>query len=543
MESNFYSPNLINSLPQDFQEKIQKTWPKVGKKWLTELPNLLKTLSKKWSLHDIEPFKNLSYHFVAKALQSNVASVVLKIGCDPEVSLNEYRALRHFSGSGSIQVLDYDEANFALLLEAAIPGIPLNALKSKEEAISAYADVVQMLSLIPKPFQDFPHVRTWLESIEKMNDARIDYAWIEKSQRLRQFLLSSSPSEREYLCHGDLHFDNVISQGDYFVSIDPKGIIGEMAFEASAFDLVSTEEMENPNFDSEILLDRVHQLAAALKLNPERLLGWIFLRIMLSIQWSIEDQGDPSRMIKMGERIYPILSTQSKNLDKEIAEWALEALSSHGYTLKNNLPEDVKDTPWSCVVRFETTDGYIYLKQTPKLLGLEASITQILHDQFHASVPKVIAHNAELDCFLMKDAGRPLREVLKKQFDAALLCKAIDQFTSLQLAVADHVDIFLEIGVPDWRLDKLPGLYQQLLSKKDLLIADGLSEREIIELTTLIPKISNVCQKLSGYSIKQSLVQPDFHDNNILIEGSCGRTPKNVSPVTRMALKAIYQQF
>ncbi len=206
-----------------------------------------------------------------------------------------------------------------------------------------------------------------------------------------------------------------------------------------------------------------------------------------------------------------------KNMNKEIIQWSCGYLSSHGYALRSELPEDVKDTPWSCVVRFSTTDGYIYLKQTPKLLGLEAQITQILHDQFHASVPEVIAHHAELDCFLMKDAGRSLREVLKKQFDVALLCKSIDQFTSMQLAVADHIDIFLDIGVPDWRLDKLPNLYNQLLSKKDLLIADGLSEIEISELKTLTPKVSNLCQKLSGYSIKQSLVQPDFHDNNLLI--------------------------
>ena len=149
---------------------------------------------------------------------------------------------------------------------------------------------------------------------------------------------------------------------------------------------------------------------------------------------------------------------------------------------------------------------------------MEAAIIQILHDQFHASVPEVIAHNAELNCFLMKDAGRPLREILKKQFDAALLCKAIDQFTSLQLAVADHVNIFLDIGVPDWRLDKLPDLYKQLLSQKDILIADGLSEIEISELETLLPKVSNLCKKLSGYSIKQTIVQSDFHDNNMLID-------------------------
>jgi hypothetical protein len=205
-------------------------------------------------------------------------------------------------------------------------------------------------------------------------------------------------------------------------------------------------------------------------------------------------------------------------LHKKIIQWGCNALSSLGYTLKNNLPKTVVDTPWSCVLRFATSDGSVYLKHTPALLALEANIIHILRAQFHASVPVVIAQNAELDCFLMQDAGRPLREVLKQKFDVALLCKAIDQFTALQFAVADQVEVFLEIGVPDWRLNKLPDLYKEVISQKGLLIADGLSERESDVLEALIPKVSHACQKLSDYSIPQTLVQPDFSDNNILIE-------------------------
>jgi len=205
---------------------------------------------------------------------------------------------------------------------------------------------------------------------------------------------------------------------------------------------------------------------------------------------------------------------------QDITDWGYNKLLTFGYTLKNKQPDSVQDTPWSYVVRFETSDGYIYLKHTPEKLALEPTITQILHDQFHASVPKVIAHNTELNCFLMKDAGRPLREILKQQFNAELLCEAIDQFTSIQLTVADDVNVFLNIGVPDWRLDKLPDLYKQLLSRKDILMADGLSEAEIITLERLLPTVSKLCKKLSSYSIKQTIVQCDFHDNNILIAGT-----------------------
>lgn len=221
---------------------------------------------------------------------------------------------------------------------------------------------------------------------------------------------------------------------------------------------------------------------------------------------------------------YSVMTTEpvtgNDNLNKEVIHWGYSYLSSQGYTLKSKIPENVQDTPWSYVGRFATSDGYIYLKHTPKLLALEAVITRILHHQFHAAVPEIIAHNSSLNCFLMKDAGRALREILKKQFDAALLCQGIEQFISIQMLVADHVTVFLDIGVPDWRLDKFPDLYKQLLSQKDILIADGLSEIELSELGKLLPKLTNLCKKLSDYSIKQTIVQPDFHDNNMLIDDS-----------------------
>jgi len=210
--------------------------------------------------------------------------------------------------------------------------------------------------------------------------------------------------------------------------------------------------------------------------------------------------------------------TKNDGLNREIIQWGYQYLSSHGYVLTSNFPENVQNTPWSYVIRFATLDGYIYLKHTPNLIALEAIIIRMLSEKLHVSVPEVIAHNAELNCFLMKDAGNTLREILKKQFDVNLLCKAIEQFTSLQISAADHVDIFIDIGVPDWRLDKLPHLYRQLLLQKDILRADGITEIEINELEALIPKISNLCQKLAVYSIKQTIVQPDFNDNNMLID-------------------------
>jgi hypothetical protein len=90
-------------------------------------------------------------------------------------------------------------------------------------------------------------------------------------------------------------------------------------------------------------------------------------------------------------------------------EWAMTALQQ---TKLNT--EIVVQTPWSRLIRINTGDELFYLKTTPELIALESKIIQLLHDQFRAPVPTVIAHNAELHCFLMKDAGTSLRSILKK---------------------------------------------------------------------------------------------------------------------------------
>ncbi len=162
------------------------------------------------------------------------------------------------------------------------------------------------------------------------------------------------------------------------------------------------------------------------------------------------------------------MEMDAKFSHQALITWGVKTLLALGYTLKTKQPEIVQETPWSYVARFLTSNGFVYLKQTPQKLALEASILDVLHKQFHAPVPEVIANNERLNCFLMKDAGQSLRGLLKHAFDEMLLLKAIAQFTALQRVVAEQFDVLLNMGVPDYRLEKLPELYRALLSKKIL---------------------------------------------------------------------------
>lgn len=99
---------------------------------------------------------------------------------------------------------------------------------------------------------------------------------------------------------------NIIKHKNCWLAIDPKGIIGEMAFEAAAFDLLNKDE-EDSTEAANLLKSRIQLLATSLKISTVRLTAWIFLKIMLSIQWFIEDQGDPTRMLNAAHSIYPLL--------------------------------------------------------------------------------------------------------------------------------------------------------------------------------------------------------------------------------------------
>lgn len=173
---------------------------------------------------------------------------------------------------------------------------------------------------------------------------------------------------------------------------------------------------------------------------------------------------------------------------------------------------------WSSVIQFITTAGYFYLKQTPPALFLEPKIMQLLANQLHASVPIIITSSDELHCFLMKDAGQTLRKYLKAEFQPDLLCRAIKEFTAIQRSAENHIASFLALGVPDWRLDKLSNLYEQLINQTKFLKAEGITDEELQILHDLSLKISEQCELLSQYQILETLVQPDFNTNNILFD-------------------------
>lgn len=291
--------NLEKNITQLHKEK--------GRQWLSDLPGIIDALSNKWSLSDIQPVDNMSWHYVAFAVQNKKKPVVLKIGCDDKVLRDEYRALRYFNGQSVISVIDYDPEHAALLLKHAIPGNLLSEYVDKEQALLIYANTVRLLHYHQKSTDDFTHVSDWCRSIDRITDVRINQSFVDLAKQLCSFLLSSV--ESEILCHGDLHCENVIQNNDQWVVIDPKGVVGELAFEAAAFDFLSDDELKDSQNVADLFLSRIKILSEALSINNDRLLSWVFLRAIMSAQWFVEDGGDPSSVLLIAKHVYqPVLN-------------------------------------------------------------------------------------------------------------------------------------------------------------------------------------------------------------------------------------------
>ena len=168
--------------------------------------------------------------------------------------------------------------------------------------------------------------------------------------------------------------------------------------------------------------------------------------------------------------------------------WATNTLNNKGYQILQATPEQVLCTPWSEVSRFVTNQGFVYLKMAPSALSLESNIITVLYKQFHAPVPQIIAINHEEHCFLMVDAGIQLHEFLKHGFRPEILIQVMQDYTAMQIRTTDNVDLFLQLGVPDWRLKQLPKLYRRLIAQEELLIGDGLTHDELKKLEVLESK-------------------------------------------------------
>lgn len=281
-----------------FRTRIRNSFGLEGNVWLKALPSLRESLLDRWSLSETQPVDQLTYNYLEYARSPIHGSVVLKIGFPNPELVTEIKTLQAYRGlKGVVKLLDFDIDQGALLLERIHPGRNLTSLSDDQEATQIAAQRMGALRQPEPEGNEFPSMEKWCQGFSRYRErygekeGPLPEAIFRKGLGLIKELIES-PEER-YLLHGDLHHYNILSREDgSWVVIDPKGVIGELAFEAGPYlgnpipDLI-----RQPNL-VEILRCRLRIFEEITGLGLHRLTAWSFCRTLLSAIWTIEEGGD-----------------------------------------------------------------------------------------------------------------------------------------------------------------------------------------------------------------------------------------------------------
>ena len=200
--------------------------------------------------------------------------------------------LAHWDGRGAVRLIE--RAPGAVLIERAIPGEELVGLVEAGRDEAATLVLCDVMAQLNRPAPVASGIRTiadWGRGFERNRAAAVAAGMegdvIDRAKRLFRRLCETQ--SQPILLHGDLQHYNVVRDADRgWLAIDPKGILGEPAYETGAM-------LRNPNTHPEFCADpavierRARLISERLGYPYERVVGWCFAQWVLADLWAIED--------------------------------------------------------------------------------------------------------------------------------------------------------------------------------------------------------------------------------------------------------------
>ena len=264
-------------------ETVTSHWGRAGTSWLSGLPDQIAEIEKLWSLQVREPFES-SFHYVARAIRADATEVVVKLGLPGDEFTRQVEALRLYGGRGAATLLEAVPEQGAMLLESLRPGSTLGELADEKEANAAAAAVMTRLWRTVPDEHPFPSVSEfeggleWLRRCLAGEATPVPKPLVARAEALLGELVSTTAEP--VLLHGDLHHGNILTaQRAPWLAIDPKGVVGEPAYEVGPFLYNRLLETASP---AETLRRRIDQMSAELEIERERLIGAALPRAVLS---------------------------------------------------------------------------------------------------------------------------------------------------------------------------------------------------------------------------------------------------------------------
>jgi streptomycin 6-kinase len=275
-------------LPEKFINTMKSIHKEKAEVWLKNFDKVTSDYEKRWELKIQEPF-DLSYNFVAPAIRNNGEEVVLKVVLSRKEFLAELETIKLMKGKVMVELLEYDVDSRIMILERLSPGITLAEIDSEEEAVWIAAQIMKRLWIAAPEGTDIQTVTDRENSLKRIIENNPDgFKQISKETLQKALLIFkqlNSQISNPYLLHGDLHHYNILKNGDSWVAIDPKGLIGDREYDVIQYLLNKLPETNV----KDTIEKRIDIFVKELNLDKKRLLLRGFSHAVLSTCWTIED--------------------------------------------------------------------------------------------------------------------------------------------------------------------------------------------------------------------------------------------------------------
>lgn len=192
--------------------------------------------------------------------------------------------LLFFNGRKSPKVIDYDFDLNAMLLEKITPGSNLKFFfpSQDKKSIEIFIKIIKELHHPIDNNNKFPQINDWLKNLEYTSE-------VPESHRMEALKLGNNlinTQGEKMLLHGDLSHYNILQSGDEFITIDPKGVIGESTYEIGCFIRNPIEELLQLDNPEEIIRQRILYFSSLLDIDKQRIKDWSYVQAILLVLWS-----------------------------------------------------------------------------------------------------------------------------------------------------------------------------------------------------------------------------------------------------------------